>query len=75
MPNTRAPFPVELPRRLIDLYTFSDEVVLDPFMGSGATAIAAVELGRSFVGYEISQEYVDVASERLRGVTGGPVAT
>ena len=60
-----APFPVELPRRLIDLYTFSDEVVLDPFMGSGATALAALDFGRVFVGYEISQEYVDVASVRL----------
>ena len=69
-----APFPVELPRRLIDLYTYSDEVVLDPFMGSGATAIAAVELGRSFVGYEISQEYVDVALARLAEAMGGSLA-
>ena len=60
-----APFPVELPRRLIDLYTFSGEVVLDPFMGSGATALAAVELGRSFVGYEISPEYAETARSRL----------
>lgn len=60
-----APFPVELPKRLINLYTYADETVLDPFMGSGATAIAAVDSGRSFVGYEISQEYVDIASMRL----------
>ena len=63
-----APFPVELPRRLIDLYTFSDEVILDPFMGSGATALAALDLRRVFVGYEISQEYVDIASIRLSEV-------
>ena len=60
-----APFPVELPRRLIDLYTFSGEVVLDSFMGSGATAVAAVELGRSFVGYEISPTYVEIARARI----------
>ena len=60
-----APFPVELPRRLINLYTFSDEVVLDPFMGTGATALAACELGRMYVGYEISSEYLETASERV----------
>lgn len=60
-----APFPVELPRRLIDLYTFSDEVVLDPFMGTGATAVAAVESGRIFVGYEIEKVYVAETEARL----------
>ena len=60
-----APFPVELPRRLIDLYTFSGEIVLDPFMGTGATALAACESGRVYVGYEISGEYIEIASERL----------
>lgn len=48
-----APFPVELPLRLIKLYTFKGEVVLDPFMGSGTTAIAALMTERHFVGYEI----------------------
>jgi len=70
-----APFPVELPRRLIDLYTFSGEVVLDPFMGSGATAIAAVELGRSFVGYEISPDYVAIARARLSEATSHAAAS
>ena len=60
-----APFPVELPKRLINLYTFSDEVVLDPFMGTGATAIAARGLDRVYVGYEISDDYVRIASERI----------
>ena len=60
-----APFPVELPKRLVDLYTFSGEVVLDPFMGTGATALAAHELGRIYVGYEISDEYVEIASDRI----------
>lgn len=60
-----APFPVELPRRLIQLYTFSGEVVLDPFMGSGATAMAAVKAGRRYVGYDISAEYRQVAIRRI----------
>lgn len=60
-----APFPVELPRRLIQLYTFSGEVVIDPFMGSGATAIAAGTNDRHYVGYEISQEYSASARERI----------
>ncbi len=60
-----APFPVELPRRLIELYTFKGEVVLDPFMGSGQTAIAALQTGRHYVGYEINQSYVKLAEERI----------
>lgn len=60
-----APFPVELPRRLIQLYTFADDVVLDPFMGSGATAVAALEAGRRFVGYELNPEYAHIAEERI----------
>jgi site-specific DNA-methyltransferase (adenine-specific) len=60
-----APFPVELPKRLIQLYTFAGEVVLDPFVGSGATALAALETGRHFVGYDINEEYVDLARERV----------
>ena len=55
-----APFPVELPYRLIQLYTFSDEIVLDPFMGSGQTALAALKAGRHFIGYEISGEYLEL---------------
>ena len=60
-----APFPMELPRRCIELYTYSDEVVLDPFMGAGTTAIAARATGRSFVGYEISKEYCLLTAQRL----------
>jgi len=61
-----APFPVELPYRLIQLYTFEGEVVLDPFMGSGTTGIAALKAGRIFVGYEINPEYVALANRRIR---------
>ena len=60
-----APFPIELPYRLIQLYTFSNEIVLDPFMGSGQTALAARKAGRHFVGYEISEKYVALARERI----------
>ena len=60
-----APFPVELPRRLIQLYTFSDDVVLDPFMGSGTTAIAALKSSRHYVGYDISEDYVAIANRRI----------
>jgi site-specific DNA-methyltransferase (adenine-specific) len=66
-----APFPVELPRRLIQLYTYQGEVVLDPFMGSGQTAIAALRVGRHFVGYEIDKGYVKLANERLSDETRG----
>ena len=61
-----APFPVELPRRLIQLYTFEGEVVLDPFMGSGQTAIAAVKSRRHYVGYEIDEKYYALANQRIK---------
>lgn len=61
-----APFPVELPYRCIQLYTFEGEVVLDPFMGSGQTAIAAIKTGRQYMGYEISEEYVKLAEKRIK---------
>jgi site-specific DNA-methyltransferase (adenine-specific) len=60
-----APFPVELPRRLIQLYTFRDDVVLDPFMGSGSTAVAALRAERRYVGYDIDPDYVALAEKRL----------
>ncbi|HME53136.1 MAG TPA: site-specific DNA-methyltransferase [Candidatus Lokiarchaeia archaeon] len=61
-----APFPVELPSRAIELYTFKDDVILDPFMGSGQTALAALKLGRHFVGYEINAEYKGLAEKRIK---------
>ena len=60
-----APFPVELPARLIQLYTYEGEVVLDPFMGSGSTALAAVQAGRRYVGYETDAAYVELAEGRI----------
>jgi len=61
-----APFPVELPYRLIQLYTFEGEIVLDPFMGSGQTAIAAVKTHRHYVGYDINEEYTKLAEKRIK---------
>src|SRR3989304_5878635 len=61
-----APFPVELPYRLIQLYTFKDEVVLDPFCGSGSACIAAIKAGRHYIGYDIKKEYVKLAEQRIR---------
>jgi len=61
-----APFPEELPNRCIQLYTFEGEVVLDPFMGSGQTAIAALKTGRYYVGYEIEEKYVKLAETRIQ---------
>lgn len=60
-----APFPIELPRKIIDLYSFKDEVILDPFIGSGSTAIASIQSGRKFIGYEIDQKYVELANIRI----------
>ncbi len=61
-----APFPVELPYRLIQLYTFKGDVVLDPFCGSGSTCLAAVQAGRRYVGYDVNREYVQLAEARLK---------
>jgi DNA modification methylase len=60
-----APFPVELPQRFIELYTYEGDVVLDPFMGSGSAAVAAVRTGRHFLGYDTDPAYVDAARTRV----------
>jgi DNA modification methylase len=62
-----APFPVELPEQLIRLYTFRDDLVLDPFMGSGSALVAAARLGRRYVGYDLEPAYVAVARGRVEG--------
>jgi DNA modification methylase len=67
-----APFPPDLPARLIQLYSFEGDVVLDPFCGSGTTCLAARDAGRRFVGYEIKESYVHLAHERLAGETVKP---
>jgi len=60
-----APFPTELPEQLIRLYTFKNDLVLDPFMGSGSTLVAAARLDRRYVGYDTDPEYVRIAQRRV----------
>lgn len=60
-----APFPLELPKRLIEFYSFENDVILDPFMGSGTTAVAALNLKRNFVGYELNEDYIKLANSRI----------
>jgi DNA modification methylase len=61
-----APFPVELPYRLIQLFTFAGDVVLDPFCGSGTTCLAAVKTGRHYIGYDNREDYVKLAEKRIK---------
>lgn len=60
-----APFPEELPHRLIQLYTYKGEVVLDPFAGSGTTCLAAARDGRHYIGYDTNENYIQLAEKRL----------
>ncbi|MCU1503460.1 MAG: modification methylase [Ilumatobacteraceae bacterium] len=69
-----APFPVELPEQLIRLYTFEDDLVLDPFMGSGSTLVAASRLGRRYVGYDLDPAYVEIARRRVVAEGAVPAA-
>lgn len=64
-----APFPLELPRRLIKLYSFVGDTVLDPFAGTGTTLKAALELDRKAVGFELSPDYMKLIENKLRTVT------
>jgi len=60
-----APFPFELPYRIIQLYTFEGDVVLDPFVGSGTACIAALKTNRKYVAYDIDKKYCDLAERRI----------
>ena len=61
-----APFPIDLPYRLIQLYSFTIDIILDPFMGSGTTAIAALKSNRYYVGFEIKKEYIELTKQRVK---------
>ena len=61
-----APFPEELVDRFINLYSYKKELILDPFMGSGTTALAAINSDRKYVGYEVNKEYCELAAIRIK---------
>jgi site-specific DNA-methyltransferase (adenine-specific) len=67
-----APYPAELPRRAIELFTYVGDTVLDPFMGAGQTAIAALRTGRNYVGFDIDPEYVALAEKRIAAESANP---
>ncbi|HEV7888561.1 MAG TPA: site-specific DNA-methyltransferase [Acidimicrobiales bacterium] len=69
-----APFPVELPERLIRLYTYKDDLVLDPFLGSGSTLVAAARTGRRGVGYDLDKAYVRIARQRVAAEAKSPAS-
>ena len=60
-----APFPEELPYRLMQLYSFEEDLILDPFMGSGTTAVVALKTKRNYIGYDVSEEYISLANKRI----------
>lgn len=60
-----APFPLELPSRLIHLYTYRGDLVLDPFAGAGTTAVASVQAGRHYIGYDLDESYIRLAESRV----------
>jgi site-specific DNA-methyltransferase (adenine-specific) len=68
-----APFPEELPRRLIKLFSFRQDVVLDPFLGSGTTCRVAKELGRHSIGVELNPEFCEIAADRCRSSAADPL--
>jgi site-specific DNA-methyltransferase (adenine-specific) len=63
-----APFPEELPHRLIQLYSFTNDIILDPFIGSGTTAISALKSKRLYIGYDINKEYITLANRRIEPI-------
>ncbi len=68
-----APFPVDLPRRLIELFTYRGDLVLDPFVGSGSTAVAAVRTERHYIGFDTDAGYVELTERRLQEERRHPV--
>lgn len=68
-----APFPEELPYRLIQLYSFKDDIILDPFFGSGTTGLVALKSGRKYIGYETNDDYITLAKSRLESFLKQPL--
>ena len=70
-----APFPLELANRLVRMFSFTSDTVLDPFAGSGTTCVAAAQAGRNSIGYDIEANYLDLAEHRLVKVRPSPIVT
>jgi site-specific DNA-methyltransferase (adenine-specific) len=66
-----AMFPEELPRRLMKLFSYKNDIVLDPFNGTGTTTLVAWKLGRRFIGIDVSQQYCDLAFRRVTAAADG----
>jgi DNA modification methylase len=65
---TKATFSMDIPGKAIKILTYKDDIILDPFMGSGTSAVAAEILGRLWVGVELSPQYVEIANKRIQSV-------
>ncbi len=70
-----APFPLELPNRCIKLFSFKNDVILDPFLGSGTTLISCIEEGRKGIGVEFDKSYCDIAKKRIKPIIEGKTQT
>ena len=70
-----APFPEELPHRLIQLYSFKGDVILDPFVGSGTTCLAAMRDARHYIGYDTNEEYIKLARDRIEAFKNNSIDT
>ncbi len=64
--QTKANFPIALPKLCIELLTYKNDIVLDPFMGSGTTAVACIKTNRQYIGFEISKNYTTIANKRIK---------
>ena len=69
--NHPAPFPIEIPFRLIKLYSFVNDIIVDPFIGSGSTALAAEQANRQYIGYEINKEFINLIESRFKNEIKG----
>ena len=72
MPNHPSPKPIEYMQKLVERLTKAGDTIFDPFMGSGTTGVAAIQLGRNFIGCEISEDYFAIAEKRIKEATLQP---
>ena len=68
-----APFPIELPKRCIRLFSYKDDLILDPFVGSGTTLISALQEGRKAIGVDIDKNYINLTLQRIKNQLLQPI--